>query len=85
MGCLCDPALPAWDDLVTLMNQYAERNGIDLQIGRKVPRLLREAGLVDVRVNPLVHVYPLGHPRRNVLLDFAHNLSDWTLCTNVGA
>lgn len=75
-ACLCDPALPAWNDLVTLMHQYAELNGIDLRIGRKVPRLLRAAGLVDVQVNPVVHVYPVGHPRRNVLLDFAHNLSE---------
>ena len=75
-ACLCDPPSLAWDDLVALMQKYAALNGIDLSVGRKTPRLLREAGLIDVRVNPLIHAYPLGHPRRNVMLDFAHNLSD---------
>lgn len=51
-------------------------NGIDPLIGRKVPRLLREAGLIDVRVNPIVHVYPPGHGRRDLLLDFSENLSE---------
>jgi hypothetical protein len=41
-----------------------------------VPRLLREAGLIDVSINPIVHVYPPGHGRRSLLLDFAENLSD---------
>ena len=75
-ACLCDPPSAAWDDLVALMQTYAARNDIDLFIGRKTPRLLREAGLVDVQVNSLIHTYPLGNPRRNVMLDFAHNLSD---------
>jgi hypothetical protein len=48
-------------------------NGIDRSIGRKVPRILREAGLVDVRVNPLVHVYPPGHARRMMPLYFVEN------------
>jgi hypothetical protein len=52
------------------------KNVIDPFIGRKLPRLLREAGLVDVQVNPLIHVYPPGHARRNILLDFAENLRE---------
>ena len=44
-------------------------------VGRKLPRLLREAGLVDVEARPLVHVYPPGHARRTILLDFVENLS----------
>jgi hypothetical protein len=51
-------------------------NGIDPLIGRKVPRLLREAGLTDIRVNPIIHVYPPDHGRRNLLLDFSENLSE---------
>jgi SAM-dependent methyltransferase len=75
-ACLCDPPSPAWDDLIDLMHKYAALNGIDLLVGRKLPGLLRAAGLIDVQVNPLIHAYPLGHPRRNVMLDFAHNLSE---------
>lgn len=57
-----------------LFIRYSQKNGIDPFIGRKLPRLLREAGLVDVRVNPLIHVYPPAHGRRSIL-DFAENLS----------
>jgi ubiquinone/menaquinone biosynthesis C-methylase UbiE len=73
---VCDPPSGAWTTLVDLLQTYSAKNGIDPLIGRKVPRLLREAGLVDVRVNPIVHVYPPGHGRRNLLLDFSENLSE---------
>ena len=73
---VCDPPSGAWTTLVDLLQTYSAKNGINPLIGRKVPGLLREAGLVDVRVNPIVHVYPPGHGRRNLLLDFAENLSE---------
>ena len=73
---VCDPPLDAWTSLVELLQMYSEKNGIDPFIGRKLPRLLREAGLIEVRVNPIVHVYPPGHGRRSILLDFAENLSE---------
>jgi hypothetical protein len=76
---ICDPPLAAWTTLVDLLGTYSERHGIDPFIGRKLPRLLREAGLVDVHVHPLIHVYPPGHGRRNILLDFAENLSERVL------
>ena len=71
---VCDPPSDAWTTLVELFVRYSEKNGIDPFIGRKLPRLLRKAGLEEVRTNPLVHVYPPGHARRNILLDFAENL-----------
>ena len=73
---VCDPPLDAWTRLVELLESYCEKNGIDPFIGRKLPRLLRDAGLVEVRVNPIVHIYPPGHGRRSILLDFAENLSE---------
>ena len=73
---ICDPPLEAWTKLVELLATYSERNGIDPFIGRKLPRLLREAGLVEVHVKPFIHVYPPGHGRRSILLDFAENLSE---------
>jgi SAM-dependent methyltransferase len=73
---VCDPPLEAWTNLVDLLKVYSERNGIDPFVGRKLPRLLRDAGLVDIRVNPLIHVYPPGHGRRSILLDFAENLTE---------
>ena len=82
-GIFHDPPLPALTTLVELMRTYAERNGIDLFVGRKVPRLLRDAGLIDVRVNPLIYVYPPGHARRKSLLDIAENLSERVLSQNL--
>lgn len=68
-----DPPLPAQAHLLQLLNTYAEINDIDRTIGLKLPRLLREAGLVDVRVNAFVHAYPAGHGRRMLLLEFVEN------------
>jgi ubiquinone/menaquinone biosynthesis C-methylase UbiE len=76
---ICDPPLRAWTSLVDVLVTYSTKNGIDPFIGRRLPRLLREAGLIDIRVNPLIHVYPPGHARRNILLDFAENLRERVL------
>ena len=80
---VCDPPLPAWDRLFEILVTYATMNGIDLFVGRKVPRMLREAGLVDIRVNPLIHVYPPGHGRRSIFLDHLENLRDRLLEQNL--
>jgi len=73
---VCDPPLVAWTRLLELLDAYSRSNGIDLFIGRRLPRLLRQAGLRDVQVNPLIHVYPPGHGRRTIMLDFVENLSE---------
>ena len=72
---VCDPPLAAWDRAIEVLNTYSCSAGIDLFIGRKLPRLLRDAGVGEVEVRPLVHVYPPGHGRRTILLDFVENLS----------
>ena len=46
------------------MNESASTLGLTL------PRMSREAGLIDVHVHPFVHDYPLGHGRRMLLLEF---------------
>jgi SAM-dependent methyltransferase len=69
----CDPPAYAQTRALQLPNTYAEMNGIDRTIGPRVPRLMRDAGLVDIRVKPWVHVYPVGHGRRMLLLEFVEN------------
>jgi hypothetical protein len=71
-----DPPLPAWDCLKQALVSYSEAKGIDLYVGRRIARMLRNAGLIDVRVNPLIHVYGPDHNRRPILLQFANNLRD---------
>ena len=79
----CDPPLAAQARLLKLLAAYAELNGIDRSIGVRVPRMLREAGLLDVRVNPLVHAYPPEHGRRRLVLDFVENARDRILERNL--
>jgi SAM-dependent methyltransferase len=69
----CDPPHPAQTRLLQALNAYADMNGIDRAIGPRVPRMLRKAGLVDIGVKPLVHVYPPGHGRRMLLVEFIEN------------
>ena len=73
---VCDPPLPAWDRLKQALVSYSEAKGIDLFIGRRIARTLRNAGLVDVRVNPLIHIYGPDHSRRPIFLQFVNNLHE---------
>jgi hypothetical protein len=73
---VCDPPLEAWTQLRELLNRYADLNGIDLFVGRRLPRLLRDAGLADVRMRPIIHLHEPGHPRRSLLPDFVDNLRE---------
>jgi SAM-dependent methyltransferase len=76
---VCDPPLRAWDRLFEIFEGYSSANGIDLFVGRRTHRLFREAGLVGIEVNPVIHVYPHGHNRRTVFWDFLRNVRDRVL------
>jgi len=73
---LCDPPHPAWDRLFEIYDAYSRANGIDLFVGRKTHRMLRAAGVVDLQVNPVIHVYPPGNARRTIFWDFVQNVRD---------
>lgn len=74
---LCDPPCEAWTEFLGLFFLYAERNGIDPFIGRKLPRLMRDiAGLEQISVRPIIHLYPLMHERRFLAVDFAENMAE---------
>ena len=76
MGLVCDPALPAWDRLLDVYKAHAAGQKIDLFIGRRTHRLFRDAGVKDIRVDAVLHVYPPGHDRRPILRDFINNVRD---------
>ncbi len=73
---ICDPPLPAWTRLVDAYIAYSAAQGIDLFVGRRTHRLFRAAGVVDIRVDAVVHVYPPGHDRRPILRDFINNVRE---------
>ncbi|MDC0713775.1 methyltransferase domain-containing protein [Stigmatella sp. ncwal1] len=70
----CDPPCPAWDRLFELFQAHSRDHGVDLFVGSRSHRLLREAGLTDIQVRPLVSVYPKGHPRREIFVHFIQNV-----------
>jgi ubiquinone/menaquinone biosynthesis C-methylase UbiE len=73
---VCDPPLEAWTRLADLLTRYAQLNRIDRFVGRRLPRLLREAGLADVQSRPIIHIHEPGHPRRSLMPDFVDNLRE---------
>jgi SAM-dependent methyltransferase len=80
---MCDPPSHAWTTALQLFNAVNEKNGNDFYLGRRLPRLLRDAGLVDVHVHPIVLVHPPGHPRRNLVVDFVDNFNEQILALDL--
>jgi ubiquinone/menaquinone biosynthesis C-methylase UbiE len=80
---LCDPPSPAWDRLLQVFEAYSRNNGIDLFVGRKTHQMFRAAGLTDIQANPVIHAYPPGHNRRNILCDFLENVKDRILAESL--
>lgn len=74
-----EPPSPAWSRLMQVVDAHARAQGIDLYIGRRVPALLRAAGLVDIQVRPVIHVYPPGHNRRPIFPRFIGNMREQVL------
>jgi 2-polyprenyl-3-methyl-5-hydroxy-6-metoxy-1,4-benzoquinol methylase len=70
---VCDPPSQEWSTAIELLLTASKKSGADYFLGRRLPRLLRQAGLEDIRVHPIIHVHPLGDSRRTLLLDFVDN------------
>jgi SAM-dependent methyltransferase len=73
---MCDPPSHAWTTALQLFTAVNEKNGSDYYLGRRLPRLLRDAGLLDIHVHPIVHVHPPGDPRRHLVVEFVDNFHD---------
>jgi ubiquinone/menaquinone biosynthesis C-methylase UbiE len=71
---LCYPPHPAFDRLCDIFAVAFSRNGADPWIGRRVPELLRQAGLQDVEMEARTQMYPYGHSRRTVRLDLVRSM-----------
>jgi SAM-dependent methyltransferase len=71
---LCYPPHPAWAPLAEVYRAAFERDGADLLVGRSVPTLMREAGLVDVGVEARADIFPPGHTRRTIFPDLVRSL-----------
>lgn len=54
---VCQPPHPAWDRLRGALRDFRARRGLDVYIGRRLPELLRSAGLGNVRIRADCHAY----------------------------
>jgi SAM-dependent methyltransferase len=71
---LYHPSHPAWDRLHEIFMVAFQVDGADPFIGRRLPELLRAAGLTDVNVEARVELYPLGHSRRTLRVDLVRSM-----------
>jgi SAM-dependent methyltransferase len=70
-GWICDPPHPAWDSLCTWLSNAYEQTGRDWNIGRRIARMLRDAGLADVQVRVTVRLTHRGDFYHTFLLMMA--------------
>ena len=66
-----DPPHPAWELLLTEVNDVYPRTGRDFHTGRRAARLLRDAGLRDVQVRALARLTAPGEYFQTFLLTLA--------------
>ncbi len=71
---LCYPPHPAWDRLVQAFLSVHDHDNADPFIGRRLPELFRQAGLVDIGVEAKADIYPAGDSRRTIRLDLVRSM-----------
>ena len=67
---MCEPGHPAWDELLETLLRGWSATGQDPFIGRRLPALLRQAGLADVDGDAHAYRWYPGHPYQTLLLTF---------------
>src|SRR5713101_4139478 len=71
---ICHPPHPAYDALLDAFHAMIDAARIDVHLGRKLPGLLRQAGLEEVKATAFTGVSPLGDRRRTHLLTLVRPL-----------
>jgi SAM-dependent methyltransferase len=66
----CEPPHPAWDRLLRANEAVWNGRGMDVRIGRRLPSLLRAAGLVDVEFTVHARAWRPGDLHQTLLLAF---------------
>ena len=73
-GRMCYPPHLAWDRLTQIFRSAQQVDGADTFIGRRLPELFRQAGLVTIGVEAKADIYPVGHSRRTILVDLVRSM-----------
>jgi ubiquinone/menaquinone biosynthesis C-methylase UbiE len=69
-GWICEPAHPAWTVLYNALIAAWQAAGLDPFIGRRMPALLRDAGLTDISLDAHAHIWHSSDPYQRLLLTF---------------
>ncbi|MEU4393749.1 methyltransferase [Kribbella sp. NPDC023855] len=72
-GWGCEPAHPSWQPL---HDGFADVEGIDIYVGRRLPALLRSAGLDSIRTMAQSYVRSPGDAYHTLLIQFAEQFRD---------
>ena len=73
---LCQPAHPSWDILLNAFHTVFHAGGGDGFIGRRLPVLLRAAGVQNIQTKVTVEAPPLGDYRRTHLVSLIDSVRD---------
>jgi SAM-dependent methyltransferase len=84
-GSVCYPPDPAWDRLTQIFLNAQEVDGADTFIGRRVPELLRRAGLADIGVEAKADIYPAGNSRRTIRADLVRSMRPKILAAGIAS
>jgi ubiquinone/menaquinone biosynthesis C-methylase UbiE len=68
---VCDPIHPAWTRLIEINAEIWRTRGMDVNIGRRLPRMLTEAKLTDVRHRSYAPVFGHRDTYQYLLLAFS--------------
>ncbi len=72
----CEPDVPAWRALRDVLLALWHSCGLDPCVGRRLPRMLRGAGLREVAAHAHARIDSAGHPHRRLLVTSADRCSE---------
>jgi SAM-dependent methyltransferase len=80
---LCDPPHPSWDVLFSAFRTVFQASGGDGFIGRRLPVLLREAGVHNIKVKVSVETPIIGDYRRSHLVSLIDSAREKVVAMNL--
>jgi hypothetical protein len=80
---LCQPVHPSWDILLNAFHPVFQAGGGDPFIGRRLPVLLRAAGVQNIQTRVTVATPPPGDYRRTHLISLIDSVRDKIIANGV--
>jgi SAM-dependent methyltransferase len=64
----CEPMVESWTRLKNAASEVWEQNGLDVNIGRRLPDMLRQTGLSDINIQIRTYAWRSGDQKHSFLL-----------------